>query len=383
LRVEIVTPIYGGGVEAGVPDEAMAVRAAAIRGQLRFWWRLLAAQGGRRLVGRALFEAERAIWGGLGKEPTASQVRVGVRVEGETPGAVTCRALLDRYHQNRQGSLAYALFAGLEGDNQERAMLLPPPLTFALSVSAPEGERATVENALRWWASFGGVGGRTRRGLGTVRVMREDATRLPPVTAAEAAACGCPLVQRGSQQNAVQAWSEAVARLRAFRQGTEEGEGRNKGSQANHPGRSRWPEADSIREIAGAGRTVDHPVRKAFPRAAFGMPIIFHFQKNAHEPHPPRDHTLQPRGSERLASPLIVKAQAVADGFAPVALLLPHDHVNGLGLELKGSAKAEAAANDLQSGQWWRPERAAQVVPLKGRGADALTVFMAFFREGG
>ena len=40
-QIELITPMYGGGVEAGVVDEEMPVRATSIRGQLRFWWRLL------------------------------------------------------------------------------------------------------------------------------------------------------------------------------------------------------------------------------------------------------------------------------------------------------------------------------------------------------
>lgn len=38
---ELVTPMYGGGVQAAMPDVSMPIRATAIRGQLRFWWRLL------------------------------------------------------------------------------------------------------------------------------------------------------------------------------------------------------------------------------------------------------------------------------------------------------------------------------------------------------
>ncbi|MFZ4701399.1 MAG: type III-B CRISPR module RAMP protein Cmr1, partial [Candidatus Methylumidiphilus sp.] len=41
FQVTTLTPIYGGGTEAGVPDQILPVRVASIRGQLRFWWRLL------------------------------------------------------------------------------------------------------------------------------------------------------------------------------------------------------------------------------------------------------------------------------------------------------------------------------------------------------
>ena len=87
------------------------------------------------------------------------------------------------------------------------------------------------------------------------------------------------------------AWKEAIEKLRMFRQGVEVG--RNPGVQPNRPGRSRWPEADSIREITGhhsAGHTPTHPARLAFPRAVFGLPIITHYNNN----HEPPDTTLSP-----------------------------------------------------------------------------------------
>ena len=44
-KCKLVTPMYGGGVEPGVVDKEMPIRASAIRGQLRFWWRIACAQG--------------------------------------------------------------------------------------------------------------------------------------------------------------------------------------------------------------------------------------------------------------------------------------------------------------------------------------------------
>ncbi len=44
-RCTLVTPMYGGGVDAGKVDEDMPIRATAIRGQLRiFWWRIAHSQ---------------------------------------------------------------------------------------------------------------------------------------------------------------------------------------------------------------------------------------------------------------------------------------------------------------------------------------------------
>lgn len=79
-RCRLLTPLYGGGVTAGEIDRQMPVRATAIRGQLRFWWRLLNRRrpafcsDGQPDSGK-LFAGERALWGGLGdRDATASQV---------------------------------------------------------------------------------------------------------------------------------------------------------------------------------------------------------------------------------------------------------------------------------------------------------------------
>ncbi|TNF52682.1 MAG: type III-B CRISPR module RAMP protein Cmr1, partial [Gammaproteobacteria bacterium] len=59
-----LTPLYGGGVKAGVVDQELPVRASAIRGQLRTWWRLLQP----RTASELLFAAESQLWGGISSE---------------------------------------------------------------------------------------------------------------------------------------------------------------------------------------------------------------------------------------------------------------------------------------------------------------------------
>src|SRR5690606_8050756 len=39
VRLEVVTPILGGNHQPGVIDNIDVVRAASVRGHLRFWWR--------------------------------------------------------------------------------------------------------------------------------------------------------------------------------------------------------------------------------------------------------------------------------------------------------------------------------------------------------
>ena len=82
-QCELVTPMYGGGVEAGTVDRLMPIRAAGIRGQLRFWWRVAHRQQfikDGQMDHQTMFQRERELWGGLGnfKELTASKVMVRV-----------------------------------------------------------------------------------------------------------------------------------------------------------------------------------------------------------------------------------------------------------------------------------------------------------------
>ena len=80
VECELITPMYGGGVKAGVVDRNMPIRASALRGQLRFWWRLLNSTSYPN--SGALFNAESALWGGISSiGPKASQVTLQVKAE--------------------------------------------------------------------------------------------------------------------------------------------------------------------------------------------------------------------------------------------------------------------------------------------------------------
>lgn len=155
----------------------------------------------------------------------------------------------------------------------------------------------------------------------------------------------------GAPTTADGAWDTALDWMKGFRQGAPAAGlapphvasfARESGADAKRPGRSNWPEADKIRQLArlppGAARWQHPPLHNArpvFPRAGFGLPIIGQFQGKDRlgnryvDPEPSnyeiRWRTTGPRGKEmnRLASPVIVKALPLADGrFAPCALWL-------------------------------------------------------------
>src|SRR5437879_5029216 len=61
VRLAVVTPLFGGSAIAGEPDADLPVRAASVRGNLRFWWR--ACNAARFRTARELFNEEARIWG--------------------------------------------------------------------------------------------------------------------------------------------------------------------------------------------------------------------------------------------------------------------------------------------------------------------------------
>ena len=416
-QIKLITPIYGGGVKAGEPDEDMPIRATAIRGQLRFWWRLLQSHGPEKLTGAALFEKERAIWGGMGElaavgeEPNDFSGKLTLRIRDVKNCRIKpcCEYTINQ--KTRRHRLAflhdipqYVMFLGqgkspdakdYDSQKDQPHPVILPGLTFCLEVSAPkqklsDEEWESVSAAIKWWASFGGVGARTRRGLGAV-----DVDGLECITKGEVLDLGGRLNQIGRSPDSIKAWNKSIVKLQEFRQG--EGNGRNKASDPNIPnklGRSFWPEPDSIRQITGRhsvkgsvkvnGRSIttnDHsPVHKAmvsFPRAAFGLPIIFDFNANPAVGEPPKTE-LSPVNSERMASPLILKPMALGEQkYASIALILPIKHLDSLSLELK---EGSITLSTMNANEWWSSSKAADVLPIsKNSGTDALSAFLKYF----
>ena len=86
------------------------------------------------------------------------------------------------------------------------------------------------------------------------------------------------LIKNGNSVDALQCWSGVIRLLQTFRQGKDIG--RDPGNSSSRPGRSRWPEPESIRRITGDRarkyQRMEHiPDNAAFPRAEFGLPIVF------------------------------------------------------------------------------------------------------------
>ncbi len=165
VTLETVTPLFLGGAD---PHGAPELRAASVRGALRYWFRALL--GG--VIGdqdlNALREAESAVFGS-----TASASPVVVRVEADdsfTTG--NFRPLL----HNPQKSFT---FPAISPNSTIRLSLLPRPPFDGL----PE----PALSALAILLLLGGLGKRSRRGFGSFKVRDVDGNFLVRCSSYESA----------------------------------------------------------------------------------------------------------------------------------------------------------------------------------------------------
>jgi CRISPR-associated protein Cmr1 len=373
-EIELVTPMFGGGVSTRVNDPSFPIRPTAIRGQLQFWWR--ATVGARYATREELRAAQSAVWG-----DTTRASRVQVRVENVQAAEPKPCARIEWDQRARRGqdgwrtnwqdpfnghdsALPYALFP-FQGEtpppNRNATVTMPPACcihkaTFRLTVTAHKDIdfAKQVEPAIWAWVNFGGLGSRTRRGCGALLCralapkdtddLKANWLRYMPTlfTLREWPTMAESVWVRTVEQPAevIPVWDWLIGRFRYFRQG--EGLGRNpRQPGTNRPGRSRYPEPETIRRVTG--RRIARHARlpripdDAFPRAELGLPIVFHFQDEQNgEPHDTvlyPDNDSEGKRRERMASPLILKPLALQNGMAvPLILHLQTPALTGVDL---------------------------------------------------
>lgn len=360
-RVTLITPLFGGGVEAGINDPVTPIRGKTIRGHLQFWWR--ATRGAAFSTTEDLHRRQSDIWGTTER---ASPVQLAVlRLTADQP-APCAKYKWNLKARRGQGGwdldwlppftatqLSYVLFpfqgkppVGRNAEPERSPAACFRQVTFELHLRAPSSLWIEVETALWAWINFGGIGSRTRRGCGTLSAAPLESgqrTLVPasidaldswwgesvkryglnsPTGAGEwpilidTARPGRLLWQK-TGTHPIEAWDRMIRLFRHFRQGVNLGRDPGTGSV---PGRSRFPEPESIRKATGT-RSSKHArlpfiPEDAFPRAELGLPIIFHFKSQ--DPGEPPETALYPvvngQRQDRMASPLILKPLALADG---------------------------------------------------------------------
>lgn len=389
---QLITPLFGGGVMPNEADPITIIRGTEIRGQLRFWWR--ACRGGQFDGDHAKMKiAENALWGAAytkdEKIPTHDET-IQIVVETISTGKPVNPFKADGKPDPSSGIPDYAAFPLQPTDKDRREKEVLRDIRFILTISFPVAQKSEVEAALWAWETFGGIGARTRRGFGALHLLKIDSTNnsdlplsgqakdwIEKKTARFVTEENFPenvphlsKVMRFEvtrpQRNDFGAWQLLISKLSNFRQAPD---GRD--------GRSNWPEPEAIREITKR-RYYKYNARShanKFPRAAFGLPIIFHFKDQGD----PEDSTLQgaSKGNERLASPLILRPIHCKDGQAVgLAVLLEGSHIPPDGLHLiEKNGKAHLVDSMLT-------QKEVTTIPLLHGKTDVLQAFMDYLKKG-
>ena len=425
-KIQLITPLFGGGAIPGKNDLDIVIRTSSIRGHLRFWWR--AVCGAEFKDSAQLFNREGEIWG-----TADSPSPVTIHVVQPDSGSLGQRKASDFYgFRNKYGPESYVLFPARD----KGYPLLKEGFSFQLKICWPKLEKLQylrdiengklrrekkpqkaekiedisldVEAAVWAWTNFGGIGSRTRRGCGALfcqETAPEDIASIGKWYRDHLHGCGAGQQQKldwptmpdniligSTVGKPIDQWAEAIEVMRAFRQGA--GVGRNPGSSggARMPGRSRWPEPESIRRLTKA-RLPKHQrlaaiPEDAFPRAEFGLPIVFHFKDGQDkkerfgEFRDPPESELYPAESKRMASPVILRPLAFGDGrrSVPLIMRLVTKPLNDVELKVRGETIHSAGPEEI------RGRRLADYrnSPMSGLTEDgsAVEAFVNFAKSG-
>ncbi len=159
LEFEVVTPMFLGGAS---PFGEAEIRPPSIKGLLRWWFRAL---GGSK-------EWEARLFGATGGKASKSRVQIRV-IPGQTFRVK--KAKKERF----SGELGYLGYGPIGWDKEARGMVnqrsfIEPGSTFSLQVDTLNlKQRDYYALLLSIWAliNFGGIGSRSRRGWGSVRII--------------------------------------------------------------------------------------------------------------------------------------------------------------------------------------------------------------------
>ena len=299
--ISLVTPMLGGGVKSLGIDSAMPIRAASIRGHLRFWWRTFQDCADVN----KLWEKEKALWGS-----TENASEVTVRVQITNPGRPV------EYKKDTKANATelpkYVIFpldnTKDENDKHIKNFTLRKDILFNLHLTYPSDRERELFTAVKLWLLFGGIGARTRRGMGSLYCgtwtgwqNRKDIVDWLQELIPAGNSSSEPkwpsliggklqLIEKDCHTNIMELWRGWINNYQRFRQLRDDWR------------HSVWPEPNAIRTLCSKNSFGSDAY---FPRGAYGLPIIFHFGERD-----PLNCTLcgfADAVMERWSSPVILK----------------------------------------------------------------------------
>lgn len=340
VDLEIVTPCFLGGAQG-----TAEWRAASIRGQLRWWFRAVAGAAYRgNLV--EVRDAEDLLFGStergsllrlrtfgtpatlpakeyfpFGRPLTAADL---AHFWGDTDAA-TVRRL--RLTPDRSNPIHYLGFGPIKGGQLERPCLqagTTVQLQIAWMRSPPDSLCGLFDQALWAWLHLGGIGGRCRRGFGSLQrtPVPEDRndfdSRVRALLAlgkeAGEISTEWTCFSAGSRvfvaRETYRTWEDAMSRLGAWLMAFRRRYG--------IAGETRPDLAHRDYEWAARGGSLRHDPNREIPdRAGFGLPLHFGQQETV------TWNASDGAGDARRASPLLFHVGKIGAAYLPVLTYLP------------------------------------------------------------
>ncbi|GIW43292.1 MAG: hypothetical protein KatS3mg077_0574 [Candidatus Binatia bacterium] len=344
-QFQIVTPVFCAGADQKGPSE---IRPFSIRGALRWWY---------RAIDRDFFDRESKIFGATTGSGSSSPV--SLQLGHWVTGAKSLRDRLQPQMAQTSGAayLGYTFYLG----NNERKAIMPGGQSLDLRLAwnwlpANETEQDYVRRA---WAAalwlfghLGGIGTRSRRGYGTLALVKWQGWKE----------CGLLGTAHGAESPEV--WKKRFeSGWRLIRQWFDPPEGakhQHFGADLKvylwNNGFNDWKAAlDEVGRTLQAFRS-KREIHKPELLAAFGLPIRF------------RNHPAQfasPRKFSRAASPLQIRVVKIGEKYHPLLWrahgpLTPHE---ALELEYKGNYAAQPPQRWDRALNEFLASIAAQCVP--------------------
>ncbi|WP_234554067.1 type III-B CRISPR module RAMP protein Cmr1 [Thermus caliditerrae] len=315
LKLATITPMFGGGAIPGQADARRPIRPSSLRGHLRFWWR--ATEGAGFRTPEELFLAEEAVWGS-----TERPSRVILRVEAQdAAGETTPSRLVPKVKPSSGPRERFFLFpfeARPSENKGQDAGFERVSFTLRIIHNLSVEEAEALRRAIRAWVAFGGVGARTRRGLGALEVEEDKEEWLPqspghlrewfahPAQESSHTTLAGAIIRlgpaargHGGLPKGHEAWRSLGEFWARFRKGHFPSEYRPTGPTA-------WQDHKVL-----LGLKPGHP-RVSLVKPFYGLPIVYQAFKGKRT-FAGTLEALHPRG-KRMASPVILKPIAFADG---------------------------------------------------------------------
>ncbi len=323
LECKTVTPLFLGGAD---PRGAPELRAPSLRGALRYWFRALLAETDLP----TLQQREAAVFGSQ-----AHASPLSIRVSFAKPPPVQTwnplHWLPGSADTGRQvNGLVYLGFAFRKAGAQQARQAIDAGWRFQVHLSAQHEDVLRQALAAFWALAYaGGLGSRTRRGFGTIRVVAPPATTPADIPTLVSAA-------RTPQELAAQLADGLRAARQAVRAGaphaplsyTALAPGAIKATVLGHMWPSWHAALADIGQLMAEHRQPLSPTMQdllgtpqpqtSYTRVAFGLPIVYY------SPATRQSLTLEATKISRRASPLWIRPLYLAPGQYAVVLWLSH-----------------------------------------------------------